>query len=374
MGDANFLKSSQPVQIVGGDETHAADVSLTGGVKRLAVDAIVTVEQLFGRDPQGTTYFFLNTQYDAGGISTGDTVRVQIAAGPILSLFPAVDVTTVATAAEALASNPEAALAELIVNTLNADANFSLNFKARRIKDFSGVFISAKAFNEWGERKTPGDFNVTTTGTVTALMGFDTVERRGYGTELARSPNDPRLGVLAISGTVFAVPGGAGDLTIENLKTVANLVDMRVNGSLINVTFSIGTNATKSKFINEIRFYGGANSLKFEQFLGINTVLTNGLLIEIKSDNQLVTLPVIKATEDFKNKFAFGSGNNFRIDIQSGTDQFLAVFSPDTPIILKKTGTFGAGNDDYIKVTVRDNLSASLSELECLARGFLREE
>lgn len=371
MGDTPFIKGSMPVQVVGADELYAMDVQLINGVRRAAVDAIVTVEQLFGRDPSATSYFFINSQYDAGAISIGDTVRVQITAGEIASLWPAVDVTTTVTASETGAANPEVALATKIVSALNADSNFSKSWKAQRIRDFSGIFISSKLFNEWGERTAAGSFSVTTTGTVTVVLGFDNLLRRGYGTELSRSPNDPRLGVLAISGTVQAVPGGAGDLTIENFLKSGS-PDMRVNGSVTPQVFSIGTNATKSKFITELRFYGGANSLKFEQFLGINSTLTNGVKIEWQSNGEMATMPLIKATEDFKNKFAFGSGSNFRIDIQAGADQFLAVFIPETPIVLKKTGSFTI--DDYIKITIQDNLSSSLSEFEAIARGFLREE
>jgi hypothetical protein len=352
----------------------SADIIDDGGIQRLATDSIVTVESLFGKDPQASTFFYINTQYDVGSIAINDTVRVQIAVGENATLFPAVDVTTTVTSTETGAANPETALANLIVTNLNNNANFSLNWKASRIKDFSGVFINAKLFNEWGERPNTNSFQVTTTGTTTVNLGFNNIIRRGFETELNRSPNNPRLGVLAISGTVFAVPGGAGDLLIDNAKN-AGSSNLRVNGSLATpIIFSISADATETIFITELRFYGGATSLKFEQFLGQNNALTNGIKIEIKSDNQMITLPLIKSTEDFKNKFSFGGADNFSIDIQAGADQFVASFLPSFSLGIKRQGSFGAGNDDYIKVYIQDNLTSGMSELEFIVLGFKREE
>lgn len=368
MADLTDLQKSDVVRLVGGDEAYAADVVLQDGIKRLATNSIVTVEEVFGRDPQATVWLYLNTQYDVGNVSLNDTVRIQIAAGANVSLYPAVDVTTTADASVIAASNKEVALADKIVSDLNANGNFSLNWKAQRIKDFSGVFISSKLFNEWGERKTAGDFTVTTTGTVTAIAAYDKIERRGSPTELNRSPNDPRQGILNIAGSVFFRPGLISDLFEEDALNAGSNA-LNVSGTLgTPVIFSIGTDATMDKVVNDLRFHGRGNGIKFGQFLNINTKLTNGILIEIKSDNKVVTFGPYKSTDDLKSRW--GSLQGFDLAVQAGGDHFHAAFKLDTPFVLRKTGTFAT--NDYIKVYIRDNIT-TVAELFFTIDGFKQE-
>ena len=118
--------------------------------------------------------------------------------------------------------------------------------------------------------------------------------------------------------------------------------------------------------------------MKFGQFLCKNTDLLRGISFEIRSDNQTTILPDINATEGWKNYFSFPDpGSAFRLDIQSGGDEFVASFRPTVAFVIRKAGTFGAGNDDFMKIKIQDNLTGSsggnLSQLECLAVG-IREE
>lgn len=179
---------------------------------------------------------------------------------------------------------------------------------------------------------------------------------------------------VTVEAPVFTVPGNIGDLYIKNATNGASS-DLRVNGTLETpIIFQIDAHATKSIFFNELSFYGGAYSIKFGQFIGQNIPLTNGVLVEIKSNNQVVQLPILKTTQDFKNKFSYGNGDNFRIDTQPSLDQFMAIFSPSFSTVLKKQGSFGAGNDDYIKVFIRDDLSTKLDEFQFIAKGFTKVE
>jgi len=131
-------------------------------------------------------------------------------------------------------------------------------------------------------------------------------------------------------------------------------------------------------FISQIRCFGGCNGIKFSQHLCKNQDLAVGVNFTIRSDNETTTLPNIKATEDWKNFFSFPfPGTAFRIDVQAGNDQFVATFSPQLSFVIRKSGTFGAGNDDFIKITINDDLTGAqggnLAELRCIAEGF-REE
>ncbi len=114
-----------------------------------------------------------------------------------------------------------------------------------------------------------------------------------------------------------------------------------------------------------MRFHGSGNGIKYGQFLNINQPLNNGILIEIKSDDDSTAFPVIYATEDFKNRFC--TGVQWNLSVQAGGDEFLAVFTPSNPFPIRNQGAFAI--DDYIQVTIRDNLG-QVSTLELSIDGF----
>ena len=83
---------------------------------------------------------------------------------------------------------------------------------------------------------------------------------------------------------------------------------MTVDGSIKPVVFEIPASATTDLFIEDLIFDGQGSGIKFGNFISKNSALTNGLEIEIKSDNVVTTFPMIFTTEDFKNKWAALSG------------------------------------------------------------------
>lgn len=370
---AQDARPVMPVKITGGDEVYDADVFLQSGVRRLATDSIVTVEQVFGQDPQGTSWFFFGaTLNDANGIgSAGDTVRVEIPAAPtpLATVYPAVDVTYTVTSGDISNANPEREVALNVCSALNLDANFiAAKWRCSVAKDFALVHIESKLFNEFGERST---WDVTCSGGTTCNRGFDSISRRGKPTELARSPNDPRQGILSISGTVTTIPGGIGDQFIFPFLDGVS-PDMLVDGSGTPKDFVVNPVVGKDLFVQQIRCFGGGNGIKFAQFLSKSGGgLSNGMEITVKSDNNIFTFPLIKKTEDFKNRFSTTPGSDFRIDIQSGTDQFIAAFKPTQPFPVRAQGTFTT--DDFMRVRIQDNISSGISELECSAFGFEKE-
>lgn len=363
-------QASMPMTIVGGDEQHAADVILDEGVRKLAAKADVTVNSLRGFDPIADTWFFIGTEADSTGSGNiGDTIRVQIAAGDNLSFFPAVDVTTTITANEA-GPGKETQLANLIASDLNADANFTLNYFARRIEDKAAtVHITAKRPGPEGERPASDDFTVTTTGAVVITRAFDNIVRRQKSTSLARDPADPRLGVLGISGSVTA---GQGDITaqIVEFATSGGSDSLLVNGSVTPVDFIINASATQERFFESLRFEAIGNGIQFTKFLSQNQPLTNGVEVTIRSNNSEVTFPLIKTTEDFASFFARGPSDFDFFDV-SGSDYFRATLTFSAPFQLFKQGTFAT--DDFIRIRIQDNLATGISQFKFIGFGFERE-
>lgn len=363
-----FSDNHTQVQLVGADGLYQADVEILDGKKRMLTDSIVKVEEVFGQDRFADVWIYIGTAQNSIGVgNVGDTVRVQIAARDNATIWPAVDVTTTVTLAMTIATYPEVELAKQIIHDLNANMNFSMHFKSSLIKDTSHVHITAKVRGEWGERPNSGDFLVTTTGTTIALAAFDKIVMKGKSTSLSRDPFDPRVGILGISGTVSVIPGAVSAIYLEH-PTYLGSRDMNVNGSVTPVVFSIPLVPENDILIKEIRFFGNASSIKFGQFLSINAPLANGILVEIKSEDDTFTTDPIYTTEDFKHEWSFGG--TFQLDDQPGLADFLASFVFETPFPIRAPGTFPI--DDYLRVNIRDNLS-SINKLRVLVFGFTQE-
>jgi len=362
-------------QLVGADGLYTCDVELKEGKKRLLSDAIVTVEEIFGQDRFADCWLYMGTADDSYGVGgVGDTVRIQIAAKDDPVLWPAIDVTSTVTQLMLDDDYPEVELAKDIISDLNTDFNFKLHFKAALIKDTSHIHISARVRGEWGQRSTPQAFLVTTTGTTVVTAAQDKIVMQPKSTSLSRDPFDPRVGILGISGTVSVIPGAIGNLYIEHPReTLLNSPEFNVLGTLATPrVFSIPLVPGSDIFVKEIRFFGTASTIKFGQFLSINSPLTNGIKVEIKSDDDILQSDNIYTTEDFKHEWTFGG--LFQLDDQPGLADFLATFVFDTPFPIRAPGTFAeeSGIDDYIKVDIRDNLS-SITRLRALVFGFTQE-
>jgi len=370
--EAQDLPPVFPTKITGGDEQYVADVILKEARYALVTDATVTIEQLFGRDPQATSWFYIGTASDASGVgANGDTVRVQIpsAVSPIGVIYPSVDVTTTVTSLETLDDSPEEALAKLICSDLNLDSNFkAAEWKCQVIRDHSGVFISSRLYNEFGERST---WTVTSTGTTITNMAYDKFERRGLPTELARSPNNPRQGILGISGTVSVTPGAISDQFQKHFLNGTSK-DMTVNGSTTPVLYRVECEVGEDQFINAFRGWVADNGIKFGQFAGKNSPLTNGLEITIRSEGEerIFLAETIKTTEDFQNHLA-DPVNLFRLHVQAGRDLLTAETVFENPFVVRACGTFPI--DDFLQVKIQDNLK-TLLDMEFIAFGFREEE
>lgn len=142
--------------------------------------------------------------------------------------------------------------------------------------------------------------------------------------------------------------------------------DLNVNGSGTPVDFYVLPDATDDKIINSLVFQAFDGGIKINTFLGQNSELDNGIMVEIKSNDEIFQFQPIKNTQEFDSLFSFGGGRSFELIFASGVDSMVARFGSDIPFILKPQGTYAT--DDYIKVTVSDNIS-NITRLRFLAVG-----
>jgi hypothetical protein len=349
------------------------------GITALPIDGTVTVQSTFGADPLCDSHFkIVNTG------ATNDTLRIDIAATTADPTSPDRDVPayTKTFTVQAGEVGDEIAFADRIVSELNLDSTFkdTCLLKAIRVVDRAIVHISSTAFSlsgEFYERPNAGDFAVTVTGSTSVIVVYDNMISRSKPVVLDRDPNNPhRSGVFGISGSVTVTSKDLEDLFIEEATHTTYGNDMLQNGSLGSpIDFMVDPSSTTDIFIETLIFDGQGNGIKFGQFLSKNSSLTNGVEVEIKSNNVITTFPLLYSTEDFKNKWAAlsGDGANFRIDVQAGKDEMLAILSFPNPFILKIQGTFGVGNDDYIRVRIQDDTSSQITRFNFRAKGFEKE-
>jgi hypothetical protein len=350
-------------KIKGDNGLYNADVIEVAGVKRLRTDGVVQIEQLFG------VYDFADNDIAINSVgNVGDTLTIEIdSINPQVPNFSKVFTTQI--------GEDRYSMTTRIVNELNSDVTFNPYFKARKIKDNSIVYIQSVFYAEFGENPTINSFRAITTGLFSAIRHFDNFKRQNKTNTVSVDSNDPRLGTLGISGIVSQGFQNIGEFYFADFKNGAS-IDMRVNGATTDVNFTIPAIAGKSIYIERVIFYASGNGIQFGKFLSRNQPLPigDGVLLSIKSDNQQTVFPELRKTEDFKNRFAFGAGERYEMQDISGLDQMIAVFISPRPFPIKKIGSFGAGNDDFLKVAIRANLSSGLEEFGASIVGFTVEE
>lgn len=353
--------------ITGKDGLYEVDVQPIDGKNSLRTFGVQAIESLRGFDPIADTWFYIGTKADSQGVgAAGDIVTVTIAAGDNPTKFPAISVDTTVQAGD-----DETDLANRIVLDLNSDANFSLNYFARRIdEDAVTVYITARFPGPSGARPNANDFQVSATGTTIVTAAWDNLVQRSKVTSLARDPSNPTLGILGISGSVTAGEGNVTGRIIETFKESGGSDDLQVNGSSTPVFFRVEASPTAERFINTIRFEALGNGIQFTNFLSKNGALSNGVLLTIRSRDAQITLPAIVTTEDFGSFFSRGP-SDFDVYDVSGTDYFRATLTFAAPFQLFKQGTFAT--DDFLEVTIQDNLSTGLSQFKAIAFGFERD-
>ena len=358
-----------------GAERRVNTVVRGDGLTALAMDGQVTVTSTFGFDQQPDSFFtIVNTGAE------GNTWTIFIAGTTADPSSPDRDVPSYTKVFTVLAGEvgDELKLRDRIIQVLNADTVFknTVFLKASKATDRAVVHIQSLKFSVSGdfyERPNVNDFSVTVTGSAVRIVGFDNLISRSKPVTISRDRDSPhRLGLFGVTGSVSVTAKELSDIFIEDAKNGGS-VDMKVNGSVTPVDFTIPASATTDVFIEDLIFDAQSNGIKFGQFLSKNSALTNGVEITIKSDDVTTTFPLIKSTEDFKNKWAALSGDasHFSIDIQAGRDEMVAVLSFLNPFILRVAGSFST--DDFIRVRIQDNLTSGIQRFNFRAKGFEKE-
>jgi hypothetical protein len=381
----NSTKSLSTTSEISGSDALAAYRKVntkvrSDGLTALATDATVVVESTFGFDQNPDSFFRIIDTGPAGATWTIDIAGTTNDASTPDRDVPAYQKIFTVSGGEA---GDEIAFRDRIITELNQDSTFrnTVFLKAQKATDRAVVHIYSENFSasgEFWERPNAGDFAVTLGGTAGAVVvvGFDNVISRSKPVTITRDFDSPhRLGLFGITGDVNVTSKALSDLFIEKASLNGDLVthEMAVNGSGTDQVFRINAKVDSALFIQEIRFYGQGNGIQFGKFLNQNNALTEGIFVEIKSENVITDLFPIKTTEDFKNEFSFGNGaGSFEVIFASGRDEFIATFEFSNPFLLEESGAHGAGNDDFIEIRIRDNLS-NVGGLGFLAKGFEKE-
>jgi hypothetical protein len=145
--------------------------------------------------------------------------------------------------------------------------------------------------------------------------------------------------------------------------------DLAINGNSPKVfTFNALPAGQDDILISSIKFFGTDGNIKVSigNFMGLNSALTNGILIEFETSGIVTFSETIKNTVELLGLFSSGAGEN-KIIPASGGDYLESKFDltqKSLELNLK------SGTADLIRVTVRDNLS-SVDALYMLIDGRL---
>jgi hypothetical protein len=162
-----------------------------------------------------------------------------------------------------------------------------------------------------------------------------------------------------------SAPQVLGNLSFTPAKNGIN-DNMAVNGAVTQVEFIIPPFADADYVINSLTIECFAGNVRMDRFLDLNTELTNGLLIEVRSEGTIFQFLPLKRTGEMDSLFSVGDGGDFNIVASSSGTFISAKFGPASPFIIKKQGTYPT--DDYIKFIVRDNLS-SIQRIRAISFG-----
>lgn len=351
-GSKKRLDSSS--KILGHDGSHHADIFLEGGVRKLQTSATATVESVAGKVVFPFTFIKVLTTG-----ANGDTLRVQIPADSI-------DITITKTASEVDVHD----IAQKMTDALNASGTFTALYEAETPRDSHEVCISSILIQTI--RNSGGSVVVTSTGSLTFTLFSDRIIDHSLSLALFPHPRDCSKGTINVTGEIGVLETGRPPRRLLLKTTGGSSHDMGINGATTPVVFKLSNNAsydpTRDFIVTELRIEATANTITngSDKYVGVNA-LTNGHLIQVRSDGALEYDENMLAMHDIFHSFSFGVGSKFDLQISSGDDVLVAVFA--RPFFIRKVGTFATADD--IIVTVRDDLSSTqINRLQMSAVGF----
>ena len=371
------LPSVDLVKIISPDETKQVDVITISGRNLLETNTNVSsINVPFGKDPIPDAHFKFLT---AGQI--GDTVSITIAGTTNDTTTPDDDLDSIDYQYTLVAEDVgnERKLAVNFAMGLNSHASATAAFiEADAITGDKRaiVHISSEEFSltgEFHERPNSGDVAIATTGTTTFQIDSEQEKliSRAKETSLGRDPSNPhRLGVQSISGQV-RIQGSQVDQLFFADALNGGSNSLTVNGATTSVTFSIPAKAVGENdiFIEQCKLFGTDTNIKVQdKFLGLNSPLANGLLVQFTQEGTTTSLPLLKNTGDILARFASTASDN-KIINQAGGDFIQAVFDLISKNVILKLEN---GTDDSIQIFVQDNISA-VADLFLSCEGFEEE-
>lgn len=293
-----------------------AEVTASSGKWRLATDAIVTVEEIFGKDNFADTWFQITTPPVGSDTltltieNTGDPPYYQ----------------KVITFPSGLNTFGDEA-ADYIVGQLNADSNFVGEWwRAKRLNNI--VFVISQKVAERGESTglSPDAFTVETTGTLQVYKPAENGEiiLRRKTTFLTPDPRDNRLGVLGVRGEVSTLQRANNPIYANVKKDEAALTFKKIfeydgieGYYAYFLQFALGT-----ELGSEVEVYKGLERDRVETYSGDGTEF-------IYLDHQAVQVPTGYITSVTLNGSPFTA--------------YTIIDNPDDPaksILEKNSGTF----------------------------------
>jgi hypothetical protein len=178
------------------------------------------------------------------------------------------------------------------------------------------------------------------------------------------SVQEDGINKLWVKSTI--VPEAIGNLFFEHATDSGGSNQLAVDGSVTPVEFTVDADATDDLLISGLLFHAFDGGIKIDNFLGLNNSLQAGLVVEVKSEDVIFQFPPIKTTQQFDAHFSWGDGRSYELIFASGNDSMVARYGVSQPFLIKKQGTYAT--DDYIKVTVSDNIS-QVADLNFLVAG-----
>jgi len=142
--------------------------------------------------------------------------------------------------------------------------------------------------------------------------------------------------------------------------------EMNVDGSSTPVVFTIAAEVSDDLIVDSLIFEAFDSGIKIDKFLSLNSALTNGVVVEVKSDDIVFSFEAIRNSTEFDSLFSHGAGRSFSITNASGNDSLVARFGPTGSFAIRQQGTFAS--DDYIKVTISDDIS-NVNSFRFLSEG-----
>lgn len=232
------------------------------------------------------------------------------------------------------------------------------------VQDSSVYRIASYAKLQAGD-ETAGRFKITDGSNVVDVLDDSGIKRLRVSAKLAAGDNlFGKVQLVDSSGSNIASVSAAGRLAVDaNVSTSPKGVvetylangasyEMNINGSGTPQAFQWQPTANHDVEIVSLSLIVEEPTISFGTTFFGATSLSNGLLIEMKAEDTTYTIANLQYTRDTVVWSAPGGFDLFA----ASPDMCRVYHAFPSGLLLKKSGTYV--NPDYIRITVRDNISS----------------